>query len=154
MSENYKDIEVSKRKWRITKFDAMTGAKVVKKLLPIAATLMKGTDIKDIKGKNLEDIKIDISGVIMALADIKDEDFEYIQKACLKVTLEHLGAGFAPVLNENGSYGVNDIENDTMTVLALTAHALMFNVTSFFVGTPLASLAGAVLNTFQQNSQM
>lgn len=153
MSENYKDVEISKRKWRITKFDATTGALIIKKILPIAASLFKGVDIGNIKSLKPEDIKMDISGVISALADMKDDDFVFIQKACLRVVSEPLGAGFAPVLNDNGSYGVIGIEHDTMSVLALTAHVLAFNVTGFFDDSPLASIAGGFLSTFLQNSQ-
>ena len=147
MSETYKDIEVSKRKWRITKFDAMTGALIVKKLLPVAASFM-GSDVK-----KPEDVKLDVGSVILAVSSIKDEDFIYVQKACLKVVSEPLGAGFAPVMNDNGSFGVVGIENDTMTVLALVAHVLMFNVTGFFQDTPLASLAKGIMSSFQQSLQ-
>lgn len=148
MSEDYKDVEVNKRKWRLTKFDAMTGAKVIKKLLPVVATLFAKTDIKNLKQ---EEVNPDFARVVSALTDIKDEDFEYIQKACLGVTSEHLGVGVTPVLNDNGSFGVIGLERDTMTVLALTVHALMFNVTGFFDDTPLASFAGGIMNTFKQS---
>lgn len=148
MSDEYKDVEVNKRKWRLTKFDAMTGAKVIKKLLPVVATLFAKADVKNLKP---EEVNTDFARVVSALTDIKDDDFEYIQKACLRVTSEHLGAGVTPVLNDNESFGVIGLEHDTMTVLALTVHALMFNVTGFFADTPLDSFVGGIMNTFKQN---
>lgn len=144
--DNFKDIEISGRKFRISKFNAMTGAKIIKKLLPIAASFINAAEDKKPK-----DLKVDAAGVIAALTDIKDEDFEYVQRACLKVVSENLPAGYAQVLNDSGSFGVVDLENDTMTVLALTAHALMFNVTGFFVGSPLQGLVSGILNSFPQD---
>lgn len=151
--ETFKDIEVSGRKWRITKFDARTGSKVVKKLIPIAASLFGDTDIKKVAMSKPEDMNINFASVVFALASMTDDDFDFIQNACLRVTGEALGAGFTPTLNDNNSFGVVGLEFDTSTVLALTAHSLVFNVAGFFDGTPLASMAAGMFSSFQQNSQ-
>jgi hypothetical protein len=140
--EDYKDMTVNERKWRVGQFDAKTGSLVIKKLLPVVSKLFVSGDMES----------INIPKISMALSDIEDKDFEYIRDACLKVTHESLGAGFAPVLNENGTYGVNNIANSTMLVMTLVAHALIFNVTGFFADTPLASLVDKALNTFPPNS--
>ena len=148
---DYKDIVLKDRNWRITKFDARTGSKIVKKLVAIIASFFRATDVKRLEDIKLEDIKIDMSSVINALGDIKDEDFDYIQTACLKVVSEVKGTGFIPVMNDNGTFGVIGLDNDTMTVLHLTAHALVFNVTGFFQESPLASMFEGMFSSFRQN---
>ena len=140
---DYKDVEVKGRQWRIGQFDAMTGSLVVKKLLSVIAGFLDG-----------ESLDLDVKSIIKALNGLSDDDFIYMQKACLKVTIEVKGQHFIPVLNENGSFGVIGIETDTATVLALTAHALVFNASSFFDGSPLASIVEGMLGSFQQNAKI
>ena len=139
----YKDVEVKGRKWRVGQFDAETGSLVVKKLLPVIAGFL-----------GEENLELDIKSIIKAITSLSDSDFVYMQRACLKVTTEAKGQHYIPVLNENGSFGVIGIETDTATVLALTAHALVFNVSSFFDGSPLASIVEGMLGTLQQNAQI
>ena len=74
------------------------------------------------------------------------QEFETLQRDCLSVISEVLPAGPRPVLNPNGTWGLNDVEHNTMLVLLLTIHALAFNVGDFFAAGGLSafkeSLAG------------
>ena len=59
-------------------------------------------------------------------------EFEKLQRDCLLVVSEVLPAGARPCFNENGTWGLNDIENNTPLVLLLTIHSLVFNIGDFF----------------------
>lgn len=156
--ENYKDIEIKGRKWRITKFDARTGSYMLVKVMALIAPLFASLDfnaLKDVKDPKDVDIKsLNIPGLISGLTSLPEEDFNYIQGKCLGVCKEMLPSGFTDIINQNGTYGVLDVEFDTMLLLSLTAHALIFNVMGFFEGSPLSSLAETISNTFQQNIPM
>lgn len=137
----YKDVEINDRTFRINKFDARTGSFMVFKITKLLAPLVKNLDLtkfKDVKEASDVDLgAFDLSGIINELGNLSEDDFTYIQDRCLKVCSEVLPAGLAPVIDKNGFFGVGDLEDDTMTVLALTAHALIFNLQGFFLGSPL-----------------
>jgi hypothetical protein len=145
---DFKDVDIKDRKFRVTKFDARTGSKVAFKLVNVV-----GNVVGDVLGSTKpEEISLDFAKIGGALASISDTDFDYIQDACLKVTSEHLGAGLTPILNDNGSFAVLGLDHDTATVLALTVHALVFNVMDFFAESPLASIVTGALSSFQSNT--
>ncbi|MFC8686317.1 phage tail assembly chaperone [Brevibacillus porteri] len=148
MQIKHKDVQIGERTFRIKKFSARTGSFVLIKVTKILAPLFAGFKLNNVKSP--EDVKVDdinISGAIEQLSNISEQDFNYLQEQALKVCFEILPAGLAPVLNENGMFGVEDVEDDTATVMALMVHALAFNVTSFFQGSGLQGLvAGLVSN--------
>ncbi|KPV60716.1 hypothetical protein QJ48_04085 [Paenibacillus sp. A3] len=153
--ENYKNVEINGRTFRIKKFDALTGSFMLIKITGLLAPLFKNLDLRKLKeAKDASEVKLEalnIPGLLSELGNLSEKDFEYVQGKCLQVCSEVLPAGPTPVLNSNGTFGVTGIEDDTMTVLALTAHTLIFNVKGFFSGSPLASLVGGLLNTSQQD---
>lgn len=150
--ENYKDVEINGRKFRIKKFNALTGSFMLMKITGILAPLVSNLDLgklTNVKDPSEVDVStLNISGIMSSLGSLSEEDFSYVQEKSLKLCSEVLPSGLTPVLNENGSFGVIGIEEDTMTVLALTVHALVFNVKGFFSGSPLESLVGGALTTF------
>ncbi|GAB6170548.1 hypothetical protein JCM15765_03930 [Paradesulfitobacterium aromaticivorans] len=123
--------EFKERKFRIGKFDAMTGSYIAYKLM--AEVLPMGIGAK-----------LGFSAPTGS-PTMSKQDFMDLQKDCLGVCAELLPAGPTPVLNENGSWGVMDIENNAPLVMALTIQALMWNVSDFFTEDLLASLS-EVLN--------
>lgn len=151
--EKFKDIEINGRKFRISKFGARDGSYMLIKVTGFLAPMFAKIDFSKMKNvKKPEDVDIsaiDIPGVIAGLGSLSEEDFSYIQEKCLKVCSEPLQAGFIPVLNDNGSFGVSNLEDDTITVISLTAHALIFNFTSFFEGSVLSGLMTGLLTTRQ-----
>jgi len=153
MKPAYKDITINERTFRIKKFSARVGAFMVIKVTSMIAPLFRGLDVNRIKdaadGKTTGDF--DIIGMIEKLGNLSEQDFNYLQENCLGVCYEVLPAGVAPVLNENGTFGVTGLDEDAVTVLALTAHALLFNMKSVFQESPLGSLMGSILNMSQQN---
>jgi len=154
-TENYKDIEINGRTFRIKKFDARTGSFMLIKITGLLAPLFKNMDLAKLKeAKDISDVNLEalnITGVMSELGNLSENDFSYVQDKCLRVCGALLPAGYTPLLNGNGSFAVAELEEDTMTVLALTAHVLIFNVKGFFQGSPLASLVGGLLTTSPQN---
>lgn len=154
-AENYNDIEINGRNFRIKKFNALTGGFMLIKITGLLAPFFKNLDLsklKDVKKPSEMDINsLNLPGIMAELGNLSEEDFTYIQTKCLQVCSESLPAGFVSVLNGSGAFGVTGLEEDTMTVLALTVHTLIFNVKGFFLGSPLASLVGGLLNTSRQD---
>lgn len=153
--ENYKDIDINERKFRIKKFSALTGGFMLIKIAGILAPFFKNLDLSKFKdAKDPSEVNLaalNIPGIMAELGNLSEDDFNYIQKKCLQVCSEMMPAGLVPILNDNGSFGVIGLEEDTMTVLALTVHTLIFNVKGFFHGSPLASLVGGLLTTSPQD---
>lgn len=153
-NDNFKVVKIKDREFSIRKFDARTGSFMLIKVAGLLAPMFKG-----LKGSNIKNVAdgevsgIDISGAMSVLATLSEQDFDYVQGKCLGVCAELLPSGPASVLAENGSFGVIGLEDDTMTVIALTAHALIFNVSSFFEGSPLASLVKEALSSIQSTVQ-
>jgi hypothetical protein len=79
------------------------------------------------------------------------KEFLAFQKDCLSVVGEVLPARTAPVLNANGSWGVDGLANNTMLVLLLTIHALAFNISGFFGEGGLSALMDGLKDLFPQN---
>ena len=156
MVESYKDVTIGERRFRIRKLDARTGGFILFKVAGILAPLVQKIDfgkLKDVKNPEEVDLNdFDLGGILAELGNIPESDFNYLQEKCLRVTYELLPAGETAVLNADGTFGVIGLEHDTMTVLALTVHALIFNLKGFFSGSPLASMAGGLLSTFRPGS--
>lgn len=126
--EDHKLLELAGRKWRIENFDALTGSYIAYQLM--GQMLPGGMDAQVTEGHASKNRPL-----------MSKQDFAALQLDCLNVCYEVLPAGKAPVIGENGAWGVTGLENDTVTVLALTIHALIFNIAGFFDGSALKDLA-------------
>jgi hypothetical protein len=159
-SLDYKEIEIKDRRWRIKKFDAFTGSFMLFKVIGIITPLLKGLDMAALvksQGQVDSDSKsglnllkeINFTEMLSGLTTLPEKEFTDIQIKCLQVCYETTtqGAGEVKVLDRQNNFGVIGLENDTTTVLALTVHSLIFNVTSFFGENPLTGLMGGMLNT-------
>ncbi len=139
--ETFKIVELAERRWRIEKFDALTGSfiayQVMTKMLP---SLMQLQNAKP------EEQAAAMQAGLMSSSMSKAE-FIAFQKDCLSVCKELQSAGGQElpvnVMMADGKFGVSDLDNDVMTVLALTIHALLFNITSFFEENALKSAMGS-----------
>jgi len=155
--EDFKEVEIKNRKFVIRKFDARTGSFMLIKVTGLIAPMLKGLDLKKIQAKeegafDLGDI--DIASIVSGLTSLSEQDFNYIHDKCLQVCMEDLAAGATRVMNPDGSFGVIGLEKDSATTLALVAHALIFNVTGFFGGSPLAGILGGLLGTKSFTAKM
>lgn len=120
--EDFKAVEISGRKWKIKKFDALTGSYVAYQLL-MQALPMSG--LSSVLGGLPKDRPL-----------MAREDFLALQRDCLGLCFEMTTLNGVPVdmpaLMQDGRWAVDGLEHDTATVMALTVHALSFNVSSFF----------------------
>lgn len=138
--ELYKTFDFEERKWRIGKFDAMTGSYIAYKLM--GEMLPMG-------------LKIDgVPAAPNGSPVMSKSDFVDLQKDCLKVCAELLPAGPADVMNENGSWGVEGIENNAKLALTLTVQALVWNIADFFDANLLQSLAAGISDLKQPTAKM
>lgn len=141
--ETSKIVEMSGRKWSIARFDALTGSYIAYQLmfqmLPALLTAFAG---KLPEGESFV-ANLPKSGNIM-----DQKSFTELQLSCLGVCSEVVergqGPAYLPVLMADNSFSSPDLRDDTMTVLGLTVHALIFNVSGFFAEGPLKDLMGAV----------
>lgn len=138
--EPYKIVELAERKWRIGRFDALTGSyiafTVMTKMLPMIAELMGGKS-------ETPDVNSLAAGMMASKASLSREEFLALQKDCLGVVseLQSVAGIDAPVpVLLNGKWGVADLEYDVSTVMALTVHTLFFNISSFFDGNALKGM--------------
>lgn len=146
MVEKFKEIEIGGRKWRVGLFDARTGSYIIIKLVGMIGPALKAmTAQSKAIPENLEEINFTetalkilpaIQECVMALSE---SDFAYMQNKALGVCSEVLPGGNTSVLLNNGHFGVSNLEDDTLTVMSLTFHALAFNVSRFLQGSPLSS---------------
>lgn len=136
-----KIVEIQGRKFIIRAFDAFTGAYIaftlMEKVMPMGLE-EKVTKTLQAEGTN-PDLMLPQSRALMT----KGEFYSFVRD-CLSVVSEDLKAGPRPVLNKNGSWGVDDLEHNTMLVLLLVINALTFNITDFFTGDGLKDLRSSL----------
>jgi hypothetical protein len=134
--ETKKIVEIQGRKFEIRSFDAFTGSY-------IAFTLMEKMLPMGMEAKVMNAVKADGGDAAVSLpsrALMSKGEFIAFQRDVLSVVGEVLPARTAPLFNENGSWGVADIEDNAMLVIMLTIHALVFNIAGFFTGDGLKEL--------------
>jgi hypothetical protein len=128
MRETFKDVDVRGRKFRINKFDALTGSYVIYTVLTQVLPMGMGKKVAGLEESS-------------NLPAMTKEKFRELQMDCLRVCSEIKPAGNSivpvPVLMADGRWGIEDLENDSTMVMALTIQALGYNVQSFFEGDAL-----------------
>lgn len=135
--QTQKVVEIQGRKFEIRSFDAFTGSYIaftlMEKMLPMGmeAKLMNAVRAE---GEDAPPISLP-NRALMSKAE-----FIAFQKDVLSVVGEVLPGRTAPLLNENGSWGVEDVADNAMLVIMLTIHALVFNISGFFSGDGLKEL--------------
>jgi hypothetical protein len=144
-------VEVDGRQFCINKYSAFIGIKIAKtfvaKVLPVFQSFLPiiqtaaggGTAGKEEVLANLDKF-LDFENLSRALDLVSSEDLELIMKHSLMVCSEPLGAGPAPVMNADGTYGVPNIEYDPVLVLRLVCEAVIWGLGDFFDGGRLTSI--------------
>jgi hypothetical protein len=136
---NFKDVKVNGRNFRVKKFDALTGSYIAYRLMAEALPMGVG-----------KAVGIPESASPKAMSK---QDFIEIQKDCLRVCFEILPAGETCVMGENGQFAASGLEEDASTVLALTVHSIMHNVSGFFGEGLLDSIAKGMSSISQQDAR-
>lgn len=116
-----RDMEIGGRKFQVRPFGAIEGSRVVMKLVGALGALQStGDDTKD------------GAMVLGALGSLSDSDIDYVQRkalGCVDVALE--GRGWTPILHEDGSWGVVDLETNAPLVLNLTLAVIVGALADF-----------------------
>lgn len=152
-TENYKDIELNERKFRLNKLNARTGTFMLLKITKILPPILENLDFDKLDTENLNLKDLNLTKVLSPIFDMDEKEFTYIQDNCLKTVEELLPAGPQPILNDNGQWGVINIEFDMALVMNLTLQSLWFNLQGFFKGMPFSSIMNK-LNLSQQNMKI
>ena len=146
-----KIVEIQGRKFKIRAFDAFTGSY-------IAFTLMEKMLPMGIEEKVLATVQAEGTDPRMMMpqgrALMTKGEFYAFMRDCLSVVSEVLKGREAPILNRNGSWGVDGLENNTMLVLLLVINALAFNVADFFTGDGLKELMSSLRDLMPSNMPM
>jgi hypothetical protein len=130
--EEFKDVEINGKKWRIGRFDALTGSWIATSL--VFSALPMGLDLKT-------------SGATSSGTIINKETFKEIQIECLKVVSELTetdNGQLLPilVLLEDGRWSNKELSKDMTLAINLTIQVLIFNMSDFFQKGALDDLKG------------
>ena len=135
--ETKKIVEIQGRKFEIRSFDAFTGSYIaftlMEKMLPM------GMEAKVMNALRAEGKDVDALPTPNRALMSKGE-FIAFQRDVLSVVGEILPGRTAPLFNDNGSWGVEDVADNAMPVILLTIHVLVFNIAGFFTGDGLKEL--------------
>lgn len=148
--ENFKNIDVDGRTFRLNKMNAKTGSYMLFKLMKILTPIFK--NIKD-DAKEVDLNDLNLTEIASSLFDLDEKEFRYIQDNSLQVVQEVLPGGQPFILNKYGEFEALNVEFDTGLVMNLTVQSLVFNVTGFFKGSPLESMLKG-LNISKLNLEM
>ncbi len=135
--ENFKNIEVDGRTFRLNKMNAKTGSYMLFKLIKMLTPILK--NIKD-DAKEVDLTDLNLTEIASSLFDLEEKEFRYIQDNSLQVVQEILPGGQPFILNKYGEFEALNVEFDTGLIMNLTVQSLVFNVTGFFKGSPLESM--------------
>ena len=144
------EVDGEERTFQIRKMDALHGSYLLKfcteKFLPFVndiSTIMGDGEVpeNEEEAKKASLVKTDqiIQLIPKALSALSEEELISFETRCLQTVDMMLPAGWQPVMTGN-VFGVEELEDDTMTVLALCYEVVEFNLGSFFGGKGLGSL--------------
>lgn len=150
--ENFKNIEINNRTFRLNKMNALTSSCMLTKLLKMLAPIFKQINL-DNGSEDVDLSDLNITEIASSLFDIEEKDFKYIQENILKVVQEILPGGQPFILNKYGEFEALNVEYDVELVINLTVQGIWFNYEGFFKGNHLASLVKR-LNLSQLNSKI
>lgn len=139
--EATRTVEIDGATYQIGRMKASDGSWVLMQLLPSIAA---GLALND--NGNAKTLPIDFIGRIIGQIGQTDENtFRRIQAHALSVCrrMEH-GAPM-PVVSHQGVFAIKELEYDLVTVMTLTANALVFNLSPFFNAGGLKQLFASLL---------
>jgi hypothetical protein len=148
-TENYKDIEVNGRKFRLNKLNARTGTYMLLKITKILPSILENIDFDKIKSEDFNFKDLNLTKTLSPIFDMDEKEFAYIQDNCLKTVEELLPGGPQVVLDNNDQWGVLNIEFDMALVINLTVQSLWFNLQGFFAGMPFNSIMSKLSSYLQ-----
>jgi hypothetical protein len=134
--ETERIVTVSGRRWKIKKFDALTGSYIALKMMSKISHIAVG-----VFAGNLTDKAVIAMSIANEIGTLTKQEFNEIQSECLHVATELVTVGDkvvdTPIRLPDGRWGVSGVEDDALLVMTLVSHSLLFNLTSFFDGNAL-----------------
>lgn len=128
----FKTVEIEGQAYRIKKMTAMMGSyyavMLMSMLLPAGIAIglrQAGAEVPETASKPMS-----------------RETFQQLQLDCLRLCEVDLPIGPTPVIHENGSWALPELEYDMMTTSALTVQALLWTFADFFDAGRFASWIG------------
>ena len=126
-----KDVEINGVRYQIGRMTAKAGSwvatQIFTKVLPSA-----------IEGQMN---KLGLDSLPQGRATMTEEEFSNLQDHCLMVCRRYELVGnidtALPIMPRPGFWAIKELEYDLLTVVALTVHALVFNISPFFDGDAL-----------------
>jgi len=145
--ETFKDITIGSRKFRLNKFDALTGSYIVYTLLTQILPMGLDEKVEGLAGQDRS-----------SLPTMSKDSFISLMRDCLKVCSEikmvNNIVAPVPIMLGDGRWAVPDLETDTVTVMLLTVQALGFNVTDFFTENALEEMKASFSELNLSNVKM
>lgn len=134
--ETERIVTISGRRWKVKKFDALTGSYIALKMMSKVSHIAVG-----VFSGNLTDKAVIAMSIANEIGTLTKQEFNEIQAECLHVCFEIELVGDrdidTPIRLPDGRWGVKDIEDNALLVMTLVSHVLVFNLTSFFDGNAL-----------------
>lgn len=141
-TELFTNITIGEDTYAIKKFPAKTGLKLARLVIAKAAPLIPLLDTpkanpnataKEKAEKAAQDDHI-YEAVGTILDSLSDEDIDDLVDKCLRVCYLSLPAGLAPVIDDLGNYGVENVEYDMSLTIRLCFEAIKWGASDFFGG--------------------
>jgi hypothetical protein len=127
---------VGDRKWKINKFDAMTGSFIAMKMVSKLSNVVAGV----VSGVITDSTVIGVT-IANEIGQMSKQEFMDISGECLAVVKEIHVVGDKetenPLRLPDGRWSVPEIEHDSLLISALVGHVLLFNLSGFFEGNAL-----------------
>ena len=127
-----KDVTLQGKKYQVGKMSAQTACWIAMQIL--TKMLPAGMD-SQVAG----------NGMPSGRTQLTEAEFNNIQNHCLRVCSMMQKLGDAPeapqpLIRADGAWQFPDLDDDPLTIMGLTIHALIFNVSPFFDGDALKEL--------------
>ena len=141
MVEDTEDVVVNGNRYQISRMNAAVGSWLLFKLIDSLRKLFSDNSVEQTPGTAIQETddthKAQAAhALVQAMLMTLDRNlFEQVQKEALKVVGQYAAVGeqevVLPVVTANGLIPV--LRNDIAGVVALTSHALYFNLSPFFL---------------------
>jgi hypothetical protein len=156
--ENYKELLINERFFRINRMTATVGSRVLNVLLSVAANAVSQSTREETQHGREELEKLTpeeqantMIGSLWVLAggELSEESYNQLQRHCLLVCALRVtpDADPIPILMNNGRWAAKELESDIVTVDKLISEALQFNLAPFFIASASKPTAEAAAPT-------
>jgi hypothetical protein len=162
--ETSRIVTISGRRWKITKFDALTGSFMATKLASKLSGAISGVISGRLDISKKEDQAVIAMSLIQEIGSLSKDEFFEISANALHVVSEVVEVKGQdqsqgkdidnPVRLPDGRWGVADVENDPLLVMGLVSHALLFNLAGFFVEDALKDLGNSFKGLIPSNASI